>query len=134
MWRNNRRVALVGWILYAASWVTPTLDGQHLGAWAFATSAQLGWSLIQTHAAPQLAAGLLLWAGLAANFSILLNWPTWAHVLWIAVPWLPFIAVQCWAPARPDMLYFYPWAIGLGLIHGARIIPSRSAALTDALQ
>jgi hypothetical protein len=130
---RSRRIALLGWILYVVSWLTPSLDGSQLGARAFVTALTTGLRLV-IHAgsvAPMII-GLCLLLGWLANFSILLRWPVRARLAWMIVPWVPFIALLCArgiAPSPIPLLYFYPWAIGIALIHGARV--SGSGAYGD---
>src|SRR5262249_15605137 len=40
--QTYRPVAVLGWILYGLSWVTPSLDGAHIGAWAFLEALTVG--------------------------------------------------------------------------------------------
>jgi hypothetical protein len=62
--------------------------------------------------------------------------------VWIGAPGLPFAAVLLLLPAplpvrerAASLLYFYPWALGIALIHGAKICrklqgPGRSSDVT----
>lgn len=66
--------------------------------------------------------------GWLANFSLLLPLPCWLRIVAIIAPWLAFAAVLAEVPARAVFfLYFYPWALGIALIHAARC-SSRKAA------
>ena len=133
---NRRRLASVGWLLFALSWITPSSDGRQFGAVAFVESTRFAWNLLTTG---NIALGLCVLAGWLANFSIaLLRLPNWARIMACAAPWLAFtvvllkLPVRAWLPARAAFfLYFYPWAVGIALIHTARW---RTAASTSAPQ
>jgi hypothetical protein len=62
--------------------------------------------------------------GWLANFSIFIPLPVWARIVSIAAPWLAFAAVLLLLHAplsvherAASLLYFYPWALGIALIH-----------------
>ena len=119
------RLLIIGWCLYALSWVTPSLDGRQFGATAFVDSVTLGWHFLSTGA---LLPGLCVTLGWLANFSIFLRLPCWLRLVAILAPWLAFAVVLAKLPARATFfLYFYPWALGIALIHAARC-SSRKAA------
>jgi hypothetical protein len=115
----ERKLAIAGWVLYALSWVTPSLDGRHFGAWAFASTPKWALSLLEGATPSGLAAGGCLLLGWFANFSLLVRWPAVVRPLWMAAPWAPFVLIRLSTPTPPDLLYFYPWASGVALIHGA---------------
>jgi hypothetical protein len=118
-------VAFTGWVLYLLSWVTPSLDGRQFGATAFIDSVRLAWHLYSTGG---ILPGLAVTLGWLANFSIFLRLPCWLRVIAIIAPWLAFTVVLANVPARAVFfLYFYPWALGIALIHAARC-SSRKAA------
>jgi hypothetical protein len=116
-----RRVAIAGWLLYALSWITPTTDATHIGAWAFMATPRFAVSLFGGSSVSAVAVGICLLLGWLANFSIWLRWPIGARAAWIVAPWLPFVVTQLFVHSRPDVLYFYPWAAGIAAIHGAYI-------------
>ena len=136
----GRHLALAGWMLYAASWLTPTLDGRQSGAVAFVESVRFGWNLLTTaHILP----GACVLAGWLANFSIVprLRLPVRARVVASAAPWLAFTVVLLKLPVRPSLparaaffVYFYPWAVGIALIHAANILAARKPVSTGAPQ
>jgi hypothetical protein len=124
-------MAVSGWVLYWASWVTPSLDGRRTGAWAFLSVPRFGFDLL-SHPGSLLGCliGLCLVGGWLANFSIFLRLSVWARVAWIVAPWLPFgVALLTASGASLERAasfpYFYPWAIGIALIHGAKIRDAR---------
>ena len=133
--RDRGHWAIAGWLLFALSWITPSSDGHQFGAGAFVESPRFAWSLLTTR---NIALGLCVLAGWLANFSMLPRLPGWARVLACLAPWLAFAVVLLKLPVRPSLagravffLYFYPWAIGIALIHAARW---RKATSTGALQ
>jgi hypothetical protein len=124
-----RPLAILGLILYGLSWITPSLYGSQLGATAFVKALTVGLQLA-THSGSLTArlAGLSFLLGWIANFSILLRWPVWGRVVWIVAPWVPFallLAKHGPAPSPVSLLYFYPWAVGIGLYHLANIVDAR---------
>jgi hypothetical protein len=132
---DRRRLAVAGWLLFALSWITPSSDGRQLGAVAFVDSPRFAWSLLTTH---DIALGLCVLAGWLANFSIVPRLPAWVRFLACLAPWLAFTVVLLKLPVRPTLpgraaffLYFYPWAVGIALIHAAHW---RQAASTGARQ
>ena len=132
---NRRRLASVGWLLFALSWITPSSDGRQFGAVAFVESTRFAWNLLTTG---NIALGLCVLAGWLANFSLAVRLPNWARIMACAAPWLAFTVVLLKLPVRPSLparaaffLYFYPWAVGIALVHTAHL---RRAAATGALQ
>ncbi|HET9391161.1 MAG TPA: hypothetical protein VFO44_16050 [Steroidobacteraceae bacterium] len=135
-----RRLALAGWILYALSWGTPALRaGQvHLGAEIFLTTIKLAVSLLlQASSLAAFAVGLFLLGGWLANFSILLQLPVQLRILWSLLAWVPVaLALHAMHPATVSqailsVLFFWPWAIGITLIHAAAIAEARQGASED---
>jgi len=120
-------VVMTGWVLYLVSWVTPSVDGKQFGASAFVQSARLAWHLLSMG---NIVAGLCVTLGWLANFSILpRRLPIWLRVVAIAAPWLAFAVVLAKLPARATyFLYFYPWALGIALIHAARCSSMKAAS------
>jgi hypothetical protein len=42
------------------------------------------------------------------------------RILWIVAQWVPFVVLLIKhgpAPSPVALLYFYPWAVGIGLVH-----------------
>jgi hypothetical protein len=131
-----RRLALAGWLLYAISWFTPSIDARQMGASTFVTTVEFARSLLFGGTTWGIPSGLCVTAGWLANFSIFLSLPPWARVACIAAPWLAFPVVLLMLPVRPSLparaayfLYFYPWAVGIALIHVANIAASRATNL-----
>jgi hypothetical protein len=119
-----RQLEIAGWILYAVSWITPSRDARQLGAQAFVNAVDKGTSLVLHAGRPAgVVVGACLLLGWLANFSILVRWSPRTRLAWIVAPWFPFVALLFArpAPSPVPLLYFYPWAIGIGLIHVARL-------------
>jgi hypothetical protein len=130
-----RRLAISGWALYAIAWITPSLHGGGIGAQAFIAAVRYGVAFsLHPDSLSGLVLGLCLLFGWLANFSILIPLPVWARIVWIAAPGFPFVAVLLLLHAplsvrerATSLLYFYPWALGIALIHSANIAEARSA-------
>jgi hypothetical protein len=121
---GSRRLLLTGWLLYTLSWITPSIDGRQFGAVAFVESVRFGWNLLTTN---RILPGVAVMLGWLANFSLLPRLPNWLRVVATLAPWLAFAVVLANLPVRPSLpgraaffLYFYPWAVGIALIHAAR--------------
>jgi hypothetical protein len=99
-----RRLAIAGWLLYALSWITPTIDGRHLGAGGFFETVRLALWLLTSTGPWAIPLGLCLCFGWLANISIFTRSPTWARALWIAAPWFAFMVVLMMVPIRPSLL------------------------------
>jgi hypothetical protein len=136
-----RRLAIAGWLLYAISWITPSSDRRQVGAIAFVATVKFARDLLATGTPWGNSVSLCLIFGWLANLSIFIRLPTWARVVWTAAPWLTFVVVLLILPVRPSLparaaffLYFYPWAVGIALIHSANIAATRRTHLTGSLQ
>jgi len=124
-----RRLAIPGWSLYALSWITPSLHGGGIGARAFIAAVRYGVAFsVHPDSVSGFILGLCLLCGWLANFSIFIPLPVWARIVSIAAPWLAFAAVLLLLHAplsvrerAASLLYFYPWALGIALIHIANI-------------
>jgi hypothetical protein len=129
----HRRLAISGWVLYAVSWITPGLHGGGIGALAFVAAVRYGLAFsVHPDSASAFVLGLCLLCGWLANFSILIPLPVWARIVSIAAAGLPFAAVLLVLHAplsvrerAASLLYFYPWALGIALIHIANIAEAR---------
>ena len=62
---RRRSLARAGWLLFALSWITPSIDGRQFGAVAFVESARFAWNLLTTN---NIALGLCVLAGYAVIF------------------------------------------------------------------
>ena len=128
-----RRPAIFGWVLYAVSWITPGLHGSGTGARAFVAAVQYGERfLIHPDSLSEFGVGLCLLFGWLANFSIFLPLRVWARIVWIIAPAFPYAAALLLMHApmsagqrAASLLYFYPWASGIVLIHTAHIAAAR---------
>ena len=134
--RTYRRLAIAGWLLYAISWITPSSDGRQTGAVAFVATAKFAFGLLATATPRGISLGLCMIFGWLANLSIFCRLSTWARAVWIAAPWFSFTVVLLILPVRPSIpqraaffLYFYPWALGIALIHLANIAATRRDTL-----
>ena len=130
-----RRLAIFGWALYAISWITPGLHGSGIGARAFVAAVRYGVGfLVHPDSLSGFVQGLCLLFGWLANFSIFIPLPVWARSICIIAPAFPFAAVLLLMHAplpvgkrAAALLYFYPWALGIVLIHIANIMEARRA-------
>jgi hypothetical protein len=136
-----RRVAVAGWMLYAISWITPSSDARQVGATAFIATVKFAAALLTAGTTSRFVLGACVAFGWLANVSIFIRLCVWARAGWSAAPWFTFAVVLFTVPVRPSIpqraaffLYFYPWALGIGLIHWANIVALRRAALTGALR
>jgi hypothetical protein len=136
-----RGLAIAGWLLYMISWITPSSDARQVGAVAFVATVKFAGNLLATATARGILLGLCVILGWLANLSIFIRLPTWARVVWTAAPWLTFAVVLLILPVRPSLparaaffLYFYPWAVGIALIHSANIAAARRTHFKGALQ
>lgn len=131
----HRRLAILGWALYALAWITPSLHGGGIGARAFVNAVRYGVAFsVHPDSLSGFVVGLCLLIGWLANFSLFVPLPVWARILWIVAPGLPFAAVLLLLHAplsvherAASLLYFYPWALGIALIHGANMATARRA-------
>jgi hypothetical protein len=131
---HHWRLALVGWVLYAISWITPSLHGGGIGARAFVAAVRYGVGfLVHPDSLSGFVLGLCLLFGWLANFSIFIPLPVRARIVWLIAPGFPFAAALLMhAPMSvgeraASLLYFYPWAMGIALIHIAHIAEARRA-------
>jgi hypothetical protein len=130
-----RRFAISGWAVYAIAWITPSLHGGGIGARAFVAAVRYGVAFSVHPDSPSgFVLGLCLLFGWLANFSIFFPLPVWARIVWIAAPGFAFAAALLLLHAplsvgerAASVLYFYPWALGIALIHGANIAEARRA-------
>lgn len=130
-----RRFAIFGWALYAISWITPGLHGSGIGARAFVAAVRYGVGfVVHPGSLSVFVQGLCLLLGWLANFSIFIALPVWARSISSVAPVFPFAALLLLMHAplpvgerAAALLYFYPWAAGIVLIHGANIAAARRA-------
>ena len=130
---SYRRLALAGWLLYALSWITPSVDGRQLGAVGFVNTVRFALWLLPSGRPWAIPLGSCVCLGWLANFSIFSGWSLLSRAVWITAPWFAFMVVLLLVPVRPSLtqraaifLYFYPWAIGIALIHIANIAAART--------
>jgi hypothetical protein len=136
-----RRWAIAGWLLYAISWITPSIDARQIGAVGFVETVRFALWLLSAGKPWGIPLGLCVGFGWLANVSIFTRWPTWVRVMWIAAPWFAFVVVLLIVPVRPSLpqraaffLYFYPWAIGIAFIHIANIAAARRDSVIGSLR
>jgi hypothetical protein len=128
-----RQLAILGWAAYALAWITPSLHGGGIGAQAFVAAVRYGVAFAaHPDSLSRFVLGVCLLIGWLANFSIFIPLPVWARILSIAAPGLPFAAVLLLVHAplpvserAASLLYFYPWALGIALVHSANIAARR---------
>jgi hypothetical protein len=76
--------------------------------------------------------GLALALGWLDNFTVFFRLPRWPSSVAIVAPWLLYLAlmflnyhpaVESWPDYWVGRYWpFYPWALGIGLIHGSRLL------------
>ena len=132
------RAQLVGWLLFVASMITPTIDLGSIGAyWLGAAPFYGALFLVQPHSSKPYdfgtaLVGISLLCGFAANLFVFLKTSRAATMATLALPWLPFVAwMWRWRagelPSPPwTLLHFYPWVVGISLICASRLYLSRS--------
>ena len=128
-------LALAGWALWGFSLVVPNTDLSLVGAFAFVESVRLGILHLRTFMESGALSGLYglsLLLGAASNITLFVWVPRWLSIACLFVPWVTFIAIFLESPdhlAAVGMLFIYPWALGITLIHIARLrtipFPSR---------
>jgi hypothetical protein len=136
-----RRLAIAGWVLYALSWITPSIDARQLGAVGFIETVRFALWLLTSARPWAIPLGLCVCFGWLANISIFTKWPTWGRAVWTAAPWFAFVVVLLMVPVRPSLpqraaffLYFYPWAIGIAVIHITNIVAARRNPVIGSLR
>jgi hypothetical protein len=128
-------------MLYALSWITPSIDARQLGAVGFVATVRFALWLLTSGRPWAIPLGLCACFGWLANVSIFFRWPVWGRAAWIAAPWFAFVVVLLLVPVRPSLpqraaffLYFYPWAVGIALIHLANIAAVRRETVIYSLR
>ena len=127
-----RRLAVLGWVLWIVSLVTPDDELSGIGALIPFMGAMYGThlffgGLFELHSFLAVLAGLGMLAGVAVNFTLFVPTSRWVSMASIVVPWIAVASVMAVVP-RPEAifgwLFFYPWALGIALIHIARLMSS----------
>jgi hypothetical protein len=117
-------VRWVGFVIFALSFLTPGRD-EVMGFRVFlAAPVAVVVTLMYNVSWLSIVASFLLGAAWLANFTVFFRLPQEGAWVPIIAPWLLFIALcfdwfgdhGSWAS---EFIPFYPWAIGIGLIHGA---------------
>ena len=131
-----RVVRGVGVALFVLSFATPNWHFEGMGIGAFVVVPQLVWEKFSEQDAFQdwhmvvLIASLSL--GWLSNFTVFFSLPRYAAFIAIAAPWVLLLAMTFLSrPGRVDLgalcfIPFYPWALGIGMIH------SRVALFVDS--
>ena len=127
----------VGVVLFVLSFIPP-------GAQAFLnTPIYAGQGLIRGFSSADarlIAWGCMLMIGWLANFTVFFRLPAFVAIFAVAAPWFVYIAmlflfvgpgveaprVDAWVTT---FVPFYPWALGIGLIHGSRIAGPRETEM-----
>lgn len=124
---DPRRLAQIGWVLWTLSLVVPDTELSSIGVMAFPISVFYGigflgaifeglWSMALV--------GLALLVGAAINVSLFVWTPRWFSLIAPFLALAPFVAalfVSHTPSSALGMLFFYPWAAGITLIHLARV-------------
>jgi hypothetical protein len=125
----------IGFILFALSFVTPNWRFEGIGAGAFIAVPQLVWpnlvdgSVFQDWELAVLMGSLAL--GWLSNFTVFFPLPDRFARTAIAAPWILLAAMTFWSnTSGPDIGFvgfipFYPWSVGIGIIHYSRLIQQR---------
>jgi hypothetical protein len=126
----------IGFTLFALSFVTPNWRFEGMGWGAFIAVPQLVWpNLVDGsvfHDWDLAVLNLSLSLGWLSNFTVFFPLPHRFARTAIAAPWILYLAMIFWSntSGRPDFgvigfIPFYPWAIGIGMIHYSRLIQQR---------
>lgn len=125
---GTSRLARAGWALWVLSLVVPTADAGFIGAAAPFVSFWFGLLFIRDSLGgqPLLALlGLILVIAPLANITLFVRTPRWMSFVVPLLPWLLLAALYAYLPngnAVFEYYFFYPWAIGMALIHLARLL------------
>jgi hypothetical protein len=126
-----------GFFFFIVSFVTPTRDFKTMGFGAFVAAAQTIYEMCQDgstwHHWGSLIIFIALCLGWLSNFSVFFRLPKAAALIMIAAPWLLFLTMTTLGSLSGLVAFipFYPWAIGIGLIHYGRILEKRRILPAD---
>jgi len=132
---SPRVVLLAGTALFVVSFLTPNWHFEGMGIGAFIEVPRIVWEKFsegEVFRDWDLAVLIMsLSLGWLSNFTVFFSLPRGAALLAIAAPWVLLLAMTflsrtggvdlgalCFIP-------FYPWALGIGLIHGSRLAACR---------
>lgn len=116
-------LARIGWFLYVVSLLCPA--GAHanfIGAFMLVVAPLMGFELLFSGAVRGASIGICLLAGFAANGSLFMRTPVWLRLGAMIAPWLTY-AASVFAVGAPDAhrmfanAFFFPWALGIGLVN-----------------
>ena len=122
-------VRWLGFVLFALSFVTRGWNEESTGFRAFLSApAAVVFTLMYNVSWLSVVASFFLGVAWLANFTVFFRLPREAAWLPIVAPWLLFIALcfDWFGDHRPwasEFIPFYPWAIGIGLVHGSVYLP-----------
>jgi hypothetical protein len=134
---KSQQFRMLAIVLYGISFVTPDFGSGNLGFNAFlATPVDSIGELVyafQWSEWHRAVLAMALMIGWLANFTILFRLPRIATLFAIASPWVLFFGMMFLSYRRgvethwPDtwvlkFIPFYPWALGIGLIHLSRLM------------
>src|SRR5262245_48432937 len=89
-----RRLAVLGWVFYLLSWITPGTGDGRIAGWAFIAAAGYGVRfLFLSGTLSGVVLGLALLVGWLANFSIFIPLSIRTRWVWILAPWVAYAAV-----------------------------------------
>lgn len=111
-----------------------------MGALALIESAYLGLSFLAAIFRGDILLalfGVSLLVGAGCNVTLFVWTPRWLSRVTIFIPWITFLTVILFSPGHLSpfgMLFFYPWAASIALIHIARLhshpFPARASEAT----
>jgi hypothetical protein len=125
--RTYKAMAAIGWICWLVSLITPDLAFSGIGAYMFWLAPVYGVAFLGGDDWHTVLTGACFILGFLSNVTLFVWVPRWAAMLAIAAPWLSFAAsyfidLPNASEATIRMLFFYPWALGIGLVHLARVL------------
>jgi len=116
-------LAKIGWFLYVVSLLCPaSAHANFIGAFMLVVAPMMGFKLLFSGAVRGALLGISLLAGFAANGSLFMRTPVWLRVGASIAPWLTY-AASLFAFGTPDAqrmfanAFFFPWALGIGLVN-----------------
>jgi uncharacterized membrane protein YbhN (UPF0104 family) len=133
----SQMLSRTGWVLYILSLLTPDRRGHDIGARLLLVAPAYGVnflinglrSLGQAGSLTSTLIGVALICGFAANLALFVRLNYAGRITAMLLPWPSFVAYCClWSSgtfsheAAPwTLFYFYPWALGITLIHTSRL-------------
>jgi cytochrome c biogenesis factor len=121
--QDHRLARRVGWLLYLGSMLTPAVGRHIVGAQAFVLAPKAILLLLESRPSSPLAA-LGLITGLAANALVIVRVSPFVCFGALLAPWVAWIDLDWHARGFSltgpfAVTFYFPWAIGIALIHSA---------------